>query len=323
MCEFQVPDMLRLGFSVRVVGQPTLRSHDGRRSAAHLSVSLVYLRDILIYLQQIHVHFYRLSSTLTPYVSLEHVLRQLEDCSAELAMLAHQARTQGVRLTLHLGHNIALGSTDAEGAARSLAVIEGQAALLERLEDGRLPGEQLGGVLVAHVGGSKDGQSALRLFVKRYMALSERARVRLAIEHDTCFSIGQVLQIHQACGVPVVFDLLHWQIYNPECLSLDLALGLTLASWPVWRRAEVHLSSARSEAHVMPAGQNGPARVLPPRTGQHADFIASPDALQLLRAARGLPAFDIMLEAKAGDLALLRMRAEVERLAPDLAAQLR
>jgi UV DNA damage endonuclease len=62
--------------------------------------------------------------------------------------------------------------------------------------------------------------------------------------------------------------------------------------------------------------------VLPPRPGQHADFIAATDAISLLRAARGLPPFDIMLEAKAGDLALLRLRADVARLAPELVALL-
>ncbi|MEI8165259.1 MAG: UV damage endonuclease UvsE, partial [Chloroflexales bacterium] len=60
----------------------------------------------------------------------------------------------------------------------------------------------------------------------------------------------------------------------------------------------------------------------PPRPGQHADFIAAGDLERLLRAARGLPPFDLMLEAKAGDLALARLRAEIARRAPDLATQL-
>jgi UV DNA damage endonuclease len=62
--------------------------------------------------------------------------------------------------------------------------------------------------------------------------------------------------------------------------------------------------------------------VLPPRPGQHADFVAASDLERLLLAARGLPPFDLMLEAKAGDLALLRLRAEIARRAPELAARL-
>ena len=42
--------------------------------------------------------------------------------------------------------------------------------------------------------------------------------------------------------------------------------------------------------------------------------------LKELTAARGLPLFDIMLEAKAADLALLRLRADLRRYTPELAA---
>ena len=44
---------MRLGFAVKIVGQPGLKSNDTRRwqNNPHLSVSLAYLRDILVYLQ--------------------------------------------------------------------------------------------------------------------------------------------------------------------------------------------------------------------------------------------------------------------------------
>ena len=38
------------------------------------------------------------------------------------------------------------------------------------------------------------------------------------------------------------------------------------------------------------------------------------------RTARGLPPFDIMLEAKAADMALLRLREDLRRYAPEVAA---
>lgn len=315
--------MIRLGFAVRVVGQPALRPHDGRRTEpAHLSVSLVYLRDILAYLERIGVKFYRVASTLLPHTTTETALRQIDECATELEALAEYVYTRETRLTLHLGHHIALGSEDRALAARYLAEIEIQAALLERLEARRPSAAPIQGVMVVHVGGPT-GDAALQRFAARYAALSAGARQRLAVEHDSAgFSLGALLRLHQHCGVPVVFDYLHWQLYNPEDFPPDLALGMALATWPTQVRPKVHLSTARSEAHLLPAARGHTGRVLPPRPGQHADFIATTDLIHLLRAARGLPEFDIVIEAKAGDLALLRAREELARAAPTLAALL-
>ena len=59
---------MRLGFSIRVYGCPDLPSHDARpgHQAPHLSVSLAYLRDILLYLQANDIHMYRMHSQLLP-----------------------------------------------------------------------------------------------------------------------------------------------------------------------------------------------------------------------------------------------------------------
>ena len=40
----------------------------------------------------------------------------------------------------------------------------------------------------------------------------------------------------------------------------------------------------------------------------------------LIAQARGLPPFDVMLEAKAADMALLRLREDLRRYAPEIAA---
>ena len=54
---------------------------------------------------------------------------------------------------------------------------------------------------------------------------------------------------------------------------------------------------------------------------QHSDFIDCFAVIDLLRDARaaGLRPFDIMLECKAKDLALLRLREQIGQFAPELA----
>lgn len=60
---------MRLGFPVKVMGAPNLKSNDTRRwqQNPHLRVSLGYLCDIFAYLRKHDIRMYRMSSELAPY----------------------------------------------------------------------------------------------------------------------------------------------------------------------------------------------------------------------------------------------------------------
>ena len=311
--------MIRLGFAVRAVGRSEVTSAPAaRQGRPHLSRTLAALGDMLGYLRQIRTRFYRAVIDLPP----DEGFAQLAACAPQLTLLAEQLAADGVRLGVHLPPGLGLGGNDEAASARALASVELTAALLELL-DGAPTAGPVQHTMVAHLGASPGDADGLTRFARRYLALSARARGRLAVEHEGAGpSLGRLLELHQRCGVPVVFDALHWELHNPEELPLGLALGLALATWPAGARAAVHLSSQRSEAHLLPGRAGARPRVLPPRPGQHADFIATGDLARLLEVSRGLPPFDLMLEAKAGDLALLRLRHEVGRRDGRLAALL-
>jgi UV DNA damage endonuclease len=96
------------------------------------------------------------------------------------------------------------------------------------------------------------------------------------------------------------------------------ALALALATWPRAVRPKIHFSTQRTEAHLFPERAGQARRVLAPALGQHADYINPFEFAALVGAARGLQPFDVMLEAKAADLALLRLRDDLKRVAPQL-----
>jgi UV DNA damage endonuclease len=312
--------MIRLGVAVKTLGRPGLQSHDRRRAAngPHLSVSLLYLRDTLLYLYERNIGVYRLADTLAPYLThptMPAFHRQIDECADMLAEVGELACAHGIRLTMHLGMHVTLGAPDDMIAARSLAEITAQAALLDALGAGP------DGVLVVHIGGAHgDGAASRHRFAARVERLPEMARRRLVVEPDEhCFDLTDLLPLSQVTGVPLVFDLLHFQLNNRQRLALPEALGLALATWPCGMRPKIHISTQRTEAHLRPGRAGESSRVVPPRHGQHADFINPFECIQALQAARGLPPFDAMLEAKASDLALLRLREDLARFAPELA----
>jgi len=316
---------MRLGFAVQVIGQPGLKSHDSRRwqNEPHLSVSLAYLRDVLGYLRRQSIRMYRLSTELAPYVThpdMPQFHSQIDECAIELASVGRLARADGLRLSFHAPATAVLNAQDKTIAAKAIADLNALARLLNGL------GQGPEAVVVLHVGGGYgDRQSARRSFVERYHTLPAATRRRLALEHDDDrFSVADVAWIHDHTGIPLVYDHLHYRCHNPEKLDPLEALALCLRSWPDGVRPKIHYSSPRTAMRVVerrhPATGARVRLLHPPRSNEHADFIHPFGFIAFLRAAReaGLPDFDVMLEVRAKDLALLRLRQDLVRFAPDL-----
>ena len=313
--------MIRLGVAVRILGKAGLRARDGRRAehAPHLSVSLLLVREVLAYLAERQIGCYRLADDLAPYLTdARHpaFARQLDECGDMLAETGALACDHGIRLSMHLPMHVTLSAPDAAVAVRSAADVIARARLLDALGAGPEA------VLVLHVGGAHgDGAAARFRFAARYERLPECARRRVVIEPDeNSFDLPDLLRLHQATGTPVVLDILHHQINNRSRIPLGEALGLALATWPRGVRPKIHYSTQRTEAHVLEARRGHARQVLAPQAGQHADFINPFDFAGFVAQARGLPPFDVMLEAKAADMALLRLREDLRRYAPDIAA---
>jgi len=106
---------MRLGFVVKPLARPELRSHDSRRwqNSPHLSVSLAYLRDVFTYLAEARIAMYRISSELAPYAThpdMPQFHRQVEQCAAELAQLGVIARSLDLRLSFHPAQHVVLNA---------------------------------------------------------------------------------------------------------------------------------------------------------------------------------------------------------------------
>ena len=174
-------------------------------------------------------------------------------------------------------------------------------------------------MVVVHVGGVYgDRAAALERWARAYEALSEQARARVVVEHDeTSFSLHDVLELHRQTGVRVMYDHHHHRCNPaPELRDHAEAIEAALATWPAEQRPKVHLSSPRTELRTVGKGKD--ARLVPPLVDQHADFVTPWDLLDVVRVA-GRPV-DVMIEAKAKDVALLWLREQLKRIAPEAAA---
>ncbi len=305
---------MRLGFAVKVLGAGGLPSHDTRRwqSEPSLGVSLDHLEAILGYLDDTGVRFYRMATALAPYAShptLAGFRDQPARFAERLAEVGARARALDVRLSTHPGQYTVLNSEDAEVQRLAALELEVQAELL----DGMGLGPE--SVVVLHVGGAAGGKpAALDRFCRGFELLSDAARARLVIENDDrTFGLRDVLELSGRIGRPVVWDILHHHCNDPDGIGDREALELALATWPDGVVPKIHFSSPRTavEERKVRNGRRVERRVVLPQLRAHADLI-DPIAFEhfLTRTAEGLD-FDVMLEAKAKDLALLRLREQL------------
>lgn len=301
----------RLGFAVKVAGREGLKSNDARRwqSGPHLRVSMEMLRGILDYLDEIDVRMYRISSDFVPYCThpdLPQFHGQIAECRTGLADLGRIARERGIRLSLHPSQYVLLSALDPAINRKGIADVNSQAELLDAMEQGPEA------IVILHLGGAYGNKdAAMQRFVENYPRLSEAGRRRLVIENDeTLYTVQDCLRVHEAIGIPVVFDHQH-HLLNPGTLSLGEACRAALASWPAGVTPKVHFSSPKLDSRTVLRGKKEvPA---PPLLSQHADYVHPWEFAGFLAAVGPAP-FDVMLEAKMKDAALLKLRVDLTKL---------
>ena len=252
------------------------------------------LKDLLQVLQwnkENEIYFYRLSSSMFPWMS-EYELEELPRF-AEIANLLQEAgsfaKLHHMRLSFHPGPFNVLASEKQVVVQKTIKELDQHAAIMDLMQLSATPFHKIN----IHVGSSLQGkkEQALQNFCKNFDYLKPSTKARLTVENDdkpNMFSIAELHRgIHLKTGIPLVFDF-HHHFCHPGGQSREEALLQALDSWPVGIRPVVHYSEPKSleDKKLIRA---------------HSDFIE-----------RRIPThgreFDIMIEAKQKEAALLRYR---------------
>jgi UV DNA damage endonuclease len=144
-----------------------------------------------------------------------------------------------------------------------------------------------------HVGTTQPTrEEAAQKFCQSFKLLSESCQKRLTIENDDSpnqYSVKMLHEwIHIPLGIPIVFDQHHFN-YGPQDQTMEEALKLAHSTWST--RCLTHMSSSKLIEDVKGV-----------KTA-HADYIY--EEIQTF----GLD-FDIEIEAKAKDLAVIKYRRD-------------
>ena len=269
-----------------------LRNASPERLRELIRVNLDNLSTVLRFNVDHDVKLFRLSSDLIPFGS--HTVNQIhwwDEFSETLTRLGAYIRNNDLRVSMHPGQYTVLTSLDpgiVDSAVRDLAY---HTRLLDAL------GVDTTHKVIIHVGGAYgDKRAAMDRWVAQVHALTENVRARLIVENDErLFGAEDVLSVSAEAGVAAIFDVFHHRVYTGgDDTGLADLLRRTFTSWQPERDGipKIHYSS------------QGVGK----RPGAHAEYVEATEFGHFLTLAPPELSFDCMIEAKAKELAVFRLR---------------
>ena len=277
----------------RAMRKATLDSK-GLSYASELALQNVKdLETILKWNKENNIYFFRMGSDILPWGNKVDVYQfpDFKEISEVLARCGKFAQDNGIRITTHPGPFNLLASPKEDVVINTIKDLEMHGFIFDLMGLSKTPYNKIN----IHVGATYgDKISAAATWCKNFHRLSDSVKSRLTIENDdkaNMFSVKDLhTLIHQEVGIPIVFDY-HHHTFNTGDLTAEEALKLAISTWPEGIVPATHYSESKS-LHE----QNDK---LNPRA--HSDFVIEHiDTFDL--------EVDVMIEAKAKELALLNYR---------------
>ena len=237
--------------------------------------------------------FFRITSNLFPWCS-EYELHQLlhfESIKDILHDIGNYVQVNGMRLTSHPGPFNVLTSPHEHVVENCVTDLSVHGRVFDLMNLSHTPYNKIN----IHIGGVYgDKVSAMERFCTNFNRLPDNVKSRLTVENDDKASMYSVQDlydgVYKVIGIPIVFDYHHHR-FNDGGLSEQEALELAISTWPTDIVPVVHYSESRSEEYEDPKI----------RPQAHSDYVYDYIDTYDNRV-------DIMVEAKAKELAVLRYK---------------
>ena len=285
--------------SERIQTSRTIRMSNFRlQRAGELAVkNSADLLPILKWNAENNIKFFRIGSDIFSFMDhpdLGYTLEEMDsnhcrDITANFAAAGAFAKANGMRLSCHPGPYTCLASPNPKIVEKSITSLRMHSLVADLLGYG----EEF--AINIHVGGVyEDKAITAKRFVEAYQQLPPLLQRRHTLENDDKASMWSIQElydmIHKHCGVKLVLDVHHHRFCDGGN-TVQAAAQLAFSTWTGFSEIpKVHYSESRPNA----------------RPQAHSDYIKEPIPLLCNHTQ-----YDIMIEAKAKDLALIHYKKEV------------
>ena len=256
--------------------------------------NLADLQTLLWLNKEAGIEAFRIPEQILPQIDLGYYT--IEEVRSDLLETGRVANQYQLQLSTHPSQYFVLNSMREDVVERTIHSLDLIAQTLEQMELTLIPN------ITLHLGmknGYESVDAAIDTFCNNYRRLGEAARRYLVLENDhVSFTVEECLKVHEQIGIPIVFDNKHYE-WNTGDLEYEEAVAKAVKTWPTnpTRIPKLHLSSDRDN-----------------KKHAHSDYILYPDYERMVLALEkaSCKECNIMLECKQKDVALLKLRKEIE-----------
>lgn len=253
--------------------------------------NIIDCKKILQYNVSKNIFVYRLSSDMFPCIGFYKIknLPKYNLIKSKMVDLGNYIKSHNIRVSLHPSHFNVLGSENPDVVIKTIDELDKHAEIMDMME---LEQSTFYPINI-HINTTKPTcELAAQRFCDNFNLLSDSVKSRLTVENDDSpnqYSVKMLYDmVYKVVKVPIVFDQHHF-LYGPQDQTMEEALRLAVSTWNT--KALTHMSSSKrieDKKSVATA---------------HADFIY--EKIETF----GLD-FDIEIEAKAKDLAVIKYRRD-------------
>jgi UV DNA damage endonuclease len=275
-----------------------LKNYSEKRLVETVRMNLACLHGILRFNVEKKICFFRVTSDLVPFAS--HPVNEFgwqKFFEKQFLKIGDFIRTHDLRISMHPDQFTLINSIDTGIFKRSVAELNYHNEIIELMELDETAKIQI------HVGGMyKNKEKSMLRFVTRYKKLSRNLRKRLVIENDEySYTVQDCLRIHEATGIPVLFDVYHHK-WNNNSEDIQECLERSGRTWG--KRDGIPMVDYSQQ-------KRGSSR------RAHAEKMETPEFRRFLESTRPYD-FDVMLEIKDKEksaLKAVKIAAQDERFA--------
>ncbi|MGV3467244.1 MAG: UV DNA damage repair endonuclease UvsE [Heyndrickxia sp.] len=256
--------------------------------------NLQHTKRILHYNIAHEIELYRFSSSLVPLATHPEVMwdfiTPFKDEWEELGQLIHQFK---MRPSFHPNQFTLFTSPKQEITKNAVKDMEFHYSMLEAMNAVER------GLINIHIGGAYgDKVATLERFHQNLKSLPEEIKKVMTLENDDkTYDVKETLEACEKESIPMILDFHHYMANKGDVEDLSAYLERIFNTWGVRNLVpKVHLSSPKMENAFR----------------SHADFVSLDFVLPFFKMAKELNQdFDVMIEAKQKDLAMIKLVEDV------------